>query len=124
MTSIHILIKSFYSLLFCFSLSPKTRLTCKLSFTINLCSFKLILIVFASFLNCYIRHFTFIPPSTKVNKKVLPRMITLYIFVFSLFATCKVFILDTFRDFDYLYENNLQTKCKQFGLFSYLCKLL
>ena len=77
--------------------------------------------IFSFFLNCYIRHFT-IPPSTKVNKKALPRMITLYIFVFSLFATCKVIILDSFRDFDYLYENNLQTKCKQFGLLSYLCK--
>ena len=40
------------------------------------------------------------------------------------FATCKVFILNNFRDFDYLYENNLQIKRKQFRLFSYLYKFI
>ena len=49
-------------------------------------------------------------------------MLTFLFIIFILFATCKVFILDSFRDFNYLYENILQTKCKQFGLFSYLCK--
>ena len=51
-------------------------------------------------------------------------MLTFSFIIFTLFAIRKFFILDSFRDFIYFYENILQTKCKQFGLFSYLCKFI
>ena len=51
-------------------------------------------------------------------------MLTLYNSIFTLFASIKFFIFKHFRDFILNYENILQTKCKQFRMFSYLCKFV